>query len=500
MGILGKIGRYAIKYGKKLYRGLTATDTIVLQKPNKLNSIWQSVKDAYNNSIFGPDLVVLKSSAKPNSEFILNGGKSLGVAKPVIKPINVIERQIPKAPKPFQIVENTELDNIIDKCIGRCANGSRLAAILSDCKPKIQLIEDKKVRAFIQNELLAISNEKSRWGSIGRAEKLERLVDSINQFNEHYSAFRWSKYAKEDSSITKLSKDLRKKGIDIADVMNKDKRLPEELLANHATIRDDLANEARLFGIRKYMCEFPNSEMSNHLYNEYYLKLLPERMSLNPKAAREVVAELKALDKKYGVKVIIPSGEVKLKDFYESMDFIEQELEQWHKWSGGKAKFPPVLNFSGVSELDLYNRGFCEWGYNGAIRYPQMTKQRLERSLRHELTHANDLKHGNNIPEKYNLDEIFPQKVKTKANGEPVLDSKGVKVMELDYAKCKYVEDFKRIGITSESSIRYAHTNTKEFIAVASQGDLSKCTPEFKQVLIDFGMPEWRFNAYSAAA
>ena len=43
--------------------------------------------------------------------------------------------------------------------------------------------------------------------------------------------------------------------------------------------------------------------------------------------------------------------------------------------------------------------------------------------------------------------------------------------------------------------IEYAYNNQMEFIAVASESHrLSECSPKFKQVLIDFGMPEWMFK------
>ena len=42
--------------------------------------------------------------------------------------------------------------------------------------------------------------------------------------------------------------------------------------------------------------------------------------------------------------------------------------------------------------------------------------------------------------------------------------------------------------------IEYAYTNRAEFIAVAAQGNPKAYSEEFKQVLIDLGMPEWFFN------
>ena len=62
-----------------------------------------------------------------------------------------------------------------------------------------------------------------------------------------------------------------------------------------------------------------------------------------------------------------------------------------------------------------------------------------------------------------------------------------------DYPACKFYDVFVAIGIP-KNHIAYAYNNPMEFIAVASEGDLSKCSPEFKQALIDFGMPEWEFD------
>lgn len=105
--------------------------------------------------------------------------------------------------------------------------------------------------------------------------------------------------------------------------------------------------------------------------------------------------------------------------------------------------------------------------------------------MRHELTHTNDLKRGTKIPKDYNLNEIMPKFDETLPNGNIIKSG--------DAKKGKYYQEFVNGGI-SDYKISYAYNNTKEFIAVASEGDMSKYSSEFKQVLIDFGMPEWIFN------
>ena len=99
------------------------------------------------------------------------------------------------------------------------------------------------------------------------------------------------------------------------------------------------------------------------------------------------------------------------------------------------------------------------------------THKITRKTLRHELTHTNDLKRIKNFDD----DFVY------KENDNIVAE------------KSKYYDEFVKIGI-NKSHISYAYNNPKEFIAVAAEGDLTLCSPEFKQQLIDFGMPEWMFK------
>jgi hypothetical protein len=59
-----------------------------------------------------------------------------------------------------------------------------------------------------------------------------------------------------------------------------------------------------------------------------------------------------------------------------------------------------------------------------------------------------------------------------------------------DFENCKYREEFLKAGVFP-SDIKYAYTNKKEFIAVASQGDMREYSDEFKNVLVKMGLPEF---------
>lgn len=179
---------------------------------------------------------------------------------------------------------------------------------------------------------------------------------------------------------------------------------------------------------------------------------------------------------------------------YKTISYVYKELTNWIKVSEGKAKFPPIIDFSTAKSnwydtTSAYGKsasaGYSHPAYNGAIAFKDFKLKTVSNAMRHELTHTNDLKRGTKIPKDYNLNEIMPKFDETLPNGNIIKSG--------DAKKGKYYQEFVNGGI-SDYKISYAYNNTKEFIAVASEGDMSKYSSEFKQVLIDFGMPEWIFN------
>lgn len=112
-----------------------------------------------------------------------------------------------------------------------------------------------------------------------------------------------------------------------------------------------------------------------------------------------------------------------------------------------------------------------------------MTVEKVKWAMRHELTHTNDLKQG--CVDAMKINKIMPKKY--------IIEDDGAITETIDIENCKYKDEFLNAGI-SEEHIHYAYNNPKEFIAVASEGNMAKYSPEFKQVLIDFGMPEWELN------
>ncbi len=65
--------------------------------------------------------------------------------------------------------------------------------------------------------------------------------------------------------------------------------------------------------------------------------------------------------------------------------------------------------------------------------------------------------------------------------------------MFLKYHDERMEQEFLNAGIPLWH-VEYAYTNPKEFIAVASEGDMSKYSDSFKKMLVDFGLPQWALN------
>lgn len=340
---------------------------------------------------------------------------------------------------------------------------------LIDLDETLSLINDPKVKNFVEQKLAAFTYDGNY--SMKDLTELEMAVDAINQYNGNYTSIVKNRgidvETRSGSDLRKFAGYLDGKGTSVDEILTSDAAIPEQFRGskNQATIKADLSDEGKLEGIREFLKNYPDSQMSDHFYGMYLE---------STKGAPEVYNKLTEFTKRYGSKVFLPST-FDGKQFTQSMDFLAKELDQWRIASHGEAKFPPVIDFSSAKAA-WYDSGsaygksaanaYSEAGNTGAVSFSSMDTRSIAQSLRHEMTHSNDLKHGN-IPAKYDFDQIRGSK--------------------------QFADEFRRAGIP-EDRLDYAYTNPQEFIARASEGDMSQYSPEFKQVLVDFGMPEWMFN------
>ena len=126
-----------------------------------------------------------------------------------------------------------------------------------------------------------------------------------------------------------------------------------------------------------------------------------------------------------------------------------------------------------LSAWENASEGQCIHLYS--IDYNDFDTDIIRRELREKMTYYNETKNGENyvltnnfgLSNKKALDKIFDEKI--------------------------YREEFENAGIPDDL-IKKAYESPTDFIMVASRGNFSDYSDEFKQVLIDFGMPEWELK------
>ncbi|MCR5266719.1 MAG: GNAT family N-acetyltransferase [Cyanobacteria bacterium RUI128] len=321
--------------------------------------------------------------------------------------------------------------------------------------------------------------------------EIETLVDAYNEINGNYSHYQ-DLYSTQNgemavkSNVSKMNVFLKDKRQNLQFVRTIKKNSDEVLTADKRfkIFRGDFAESTRFDSLKKYIKTYPQSEMSELLYKRY----------LNAKTRNnsDLANELMNINEKYGVKIFLPSS-YNYNRTIETLSYVHEELNKWQIASNGAAKMPPIIDFS-TAKVDWYDTSSaygqgaanaCSERATGSLGFHDMDKQTVQKSLRHELTHSNDLtRTGWKIPEKYDLNEIMPKKT-------IVLNGKTIQVP--DFENCKYVDEFRRAGLPEEL-IAYGYNSPAELIARASEGNLKSYSPEFRQVLIDFGMPEWLFD------
>ncbi len=210
---------------------------------------------------------------------------------------------------------------------------------------------------------------------------------------------------------------------------------------------------------------------------QYLYKMLIKELNI-PESAQETC--LKILED-FNV-MVIPSQ--KSHNYDLVMEEIRNELESWRNASNNKAKFPTIISMNSIKKVFLNNAaGFYDKinnliglknGYFSIIRY----------ALRHEIMHLND-------PLRYSMGHIGEEQVELLAKIMPTKNVKGRIVR--DFNNCMYREEFLKAGVDPDH-INYAYENRAEFLAVAAEGDTSRFSPEFKEILLKLGMPEFVFN------
>ena len=392
--------------------------------------------------------------------------------------------------------------------------------------PDLSEVKDKYILGKIHGETAKIVEYYNTDGltvTFKDYKKLETYIDIDKEFRgeETYSYGNASKYLsymeKEYPDEAKVFKDLAEKyetmsadefenyfqtqvgtnsditPLHIANYV-KDKKI--ETLKNF--MRENYYQEGNLNYTRRETAHI------RQLYEDKYLSTLPAE-------TRECCQKIYD---SFGVKIFVAD-----ENDTNSLNYIYNELLEWQKAGKGKATLPPILDLS-VIKQGYIDKVFRSGGYhenpshNISINAEYLDS--IKHAIRHEIAHANDSKikqksgiitvyNKDGTEEEINIDEIIVHKTEQAkdADGNLLFNPDGTPVMVKakaedgtfvpDFDKCKYVDEFRNAGIP-DRHISYAYNNKAEFLAVAAEGDYSKYSKEFKELLVKLGLPDWMFK------
>ena len=373
----------------------------------------------------------------------------------------------------------------MDLVYQKFANNPQIRESLQDLDSRLVLIEDPEIKTYAEDILNKLSKQDNI--SVDNLEEINALVDASNTFNGYYVTLKHSGGRKTDTfefndyirRTTGLNVDEALADPSISgSVLNSGKKSVKNVL------RDSQVS-AKTEMLMNYIKFYPKSPVADHLYNSMYLKHL-EDSGIDS----SIIEGCKKVNNKYGVKISISENNL-VKRYSNLIESVDLEFSKWQNASGGTAVFPPVLDFN-KAKVD-WHQASASGGYyggssnhlTGSIEQSIDTKERVELVLRHEMLHSNDISGKIQGLDTWDLfDELCSYKT---------IIEDGASTTIVDLENSKYVDELRRAGI-SDDYIRYGYTEPAEFIAVAAQGDFSKYSPEFKQVLINLGTPAWVFN------
>lgn len=366
--------------------------------------------------------------------------------------------------------------------------------LLSEIEQKMVHIKDTKVLSLIYKMCDELANlqvreeeRKTVFGQVYKADSIDDLckieilldtidktIDSYNNITNKYVTYKDYRY---DSDGGTFYRDLSstQKFVEYFDNDEEDNELRIYLKqaifdgkeTNNLFVKDFIRAQKT-----ENFIPLREGEEKEYLYNLYLKKAdLPA----------SIKARCKKIKEEYGIMTIPPYKEVATSAYF---NFIEDELKAWKEAGGDEVKYPKVLDLNLIDKRFAHEgtEGYCD-SMTGKIQLKGHRLSNLRFALRHELMHLNDKlinTHMIGHERAKFLEEIMPTKT---LNGRVIRDFKN----------CKYKDEFLKAGIDPKH-IDYAYRKRAEFIAVAAEGDMSKYSPEFKEVLKKLGMPNFTFN------
>ena len=368
------------------------------------------------------------------------------------------------------ICKKEQLDKVFLDCIRDVDAGlSNItdAKILKEIKPELKRL------AEIDYDIEHYDDPKN--GELEYSSSLNRIIQMVDVYNT--MSGKYSRYRKAEITLVSVYMEKSKPAVFINHIKESSPRNKENFIKALNTVgaeKNSLVADFESSLKTEALEQLTNDkELLDYMYERYYLSKITDAPA--KKLCREI-------SHTYGVRVLLSN---KTKDIRRALRVIKQELEDWTKVSGGKAYLPSILDLNSCEFLYESHHAYTD--IKGNI-YHNGAKINSPKIIRHEIMHLNE----GSMFAKYSSDPELVKLIRSIiASKKEVVNGREKEV--LDYDNCKYREEFLKAGIDS-GHIEYAYTNKNEFLAVAAEGDLSEYSPEFKEVLIKMGMPEYVFN------
>lgn len=390
-----------------------------------------------------------------------------------------------------RLIKNNEIKNLAKTLAERGELSSSDAALLEDISFALENITDTKIKDYVNRQFKMCELNQMEPGELATdlIQDTRNVLDAYHTLNGNYTRYKKQNDAAFDETnatpveylqflrsanpqkarrFEKYISDAQNNKLD-ADIHKYDKNLVSDFITSQKT-------EA----LKDLLAFTRDNEMADYMYKEMYIK----KQNL-PKSIEEKCLNI---SDKYKTKLFLSAEST---DRIKEIGLIENEFKLWAEASEGTAHYPKVLDMNKINSSYIDNtaaygsRAAGELSQVGAtLNLDGSTTDVINHALRHELMHLNDryalsIRAVKALEPKIN--EIMPRKIVVK---------NGKQYNVVDYDNCKYREEFLNAGI-SPKHIAYAYNSREEFIAVASEGDMSKYSPEFKKVLRELGMPEF---------
>lgn len=396
----------------------------------------------------------------------------------------------------MRLIKNPVLRDIAEKAYNEGDLNRQELAKLEELQFNLENINDAKINKYIKDELERAKELDDPY--LTGEDRLE-ILSKLNRVADAYHTLRgdYTRYVTErpltgdlkDPTPVEYLNFLRENDPETAQKF-------EEFIAEAQTgkqdtgatkaqqnLVQDFIQAQKTEALKELAGSAQKNDIADYMYKEMYIKNLDL-----PQAVKDKCTEI---SEKYNSKIFLSA---KSEDAAAEIKLIEQEYKDWEDATGGNASYPRVLDMSTINKIYIDDnsaygsRAGGETQQMGAtIRLNGGTEASIHHVLRHEMMHLNDrMPLSQKAREEMNrlFAEIAPKKNVRLGS---------LQLNRLDYENCKYKEEFLKAGI-HPAHISYAYNSRNEFLAVAAEGDMSKYSPEFKEVLKKLGMPEEIFK------